>query len=70
MVSRFVKCSCGAVQARYKMQSVNNELMCRKCAKVEEAKYKRMARNADDYQVIVSLLDGTRLCYQRMEVSS
>ena len=64
MESKFISCSCGRKQARYKMQSVNNELMCRKCAKVEEAKYKRMARNADDYQVIVSLIDGTRLFSQ------
>lgn len=62
--NRFLKCSCGSRQPIHKMQSVNNELVCQKCAKIAETKQKRKMRKADDYQVIVILLDGTRLFYQ------
>ena len=65
MESRFISCSCGSRQPAHKMQSVNNKLICKKCAKIAEAKQKRENKRADDYQVIVVfLLDGTRLFYQ------
>lgn len=62
--NRFISCSCGSRQPVHKMQSVNNRLVCKKCAKIAEAKQKRENKRADDYQVIVVLLDGTRLFYQ------
>lgn len=62
MESRFIKCSCGKIQPQHKMQSVNNELVCKNCAKNRRAKRKKQ----DDYQAIVILLDGTRLYYQPM----
>ena len=64
MESRFISCSCGARQPVYKMQSINNRLVCKKCAKIAETKQKRENKRADDYQVVVTLLDGTRLFYQ------
>ncbi len=64
MESRFISCSCGSRQAAHKMQSINNRLVCKKCAKIAEAKQKRENKRADDYQVVVTLLDGTRLFYQ------
>ena len=64
MESRFISCSCGARQPAHKMQSVNNRLVCKKCAKIAEAKQKREAKYAEKYQVVVTLLDGTRLFYQ------
>ena len=64
MESKFIRCSCGKRLPAYKMRSVNNERLCPKCAKVAEAKQKRENKRADDYQVVVILLDGTRLFYQ------
>ena len=64
MESCFISCSCGSRQAVHKMQSVNNRLVCKKCAKIAEAKQKRENKRADDYQVVVVLLDGTRLFFQ------
>ena len=64
MESKFIRCSCGKRLPAYKMQSVNSKLVCKKCAKIAEAKQKRENKRADDYQVVVVLLDGTRLFYQ------
>lgn len=64
MESRFISCSCGSRQAAHKMQSINNRLVCKKCAKIAEAKQKREAKYAEEYQATVTLLDGTRLYYQ------
>ena len=64
MESRFISCSCGSRQAAHKMQSINNRLVCKKCAKIAETKQKREAKYAEKYQVVVTLLDGTRLFYQ------
>lgn len=66
MESCFISCSCGSRQAVHKMQRVNNRLVCKKCAKIAEAKQRRENKRANDYQVIVILLDGTRLFYQPM----
>lgn len=62
--NRFLKCHCGVRQPVHKMQSVNNELVCKKCASIALTRQKRKMRRADDYQVTVILLDGTRLFYQ------
>lgn len=66
--NRFLRCSCGNRQPISKMQSVDNRFVCQKCAKIAETKQKRKAKRADDYQVTVVLLDGTKLFYQPMEV--
>ena len=68
--NRFLRCSCGSWQPLHKMQSVNNTLVCQKCAKIAETKQKRKAKNAEEYQVTVTLLDGTRLFYQPTEVNA
>ena len=68
--NRFLRCSCGSRQPISKMQSVDNRLVCQKCAKIAEAKQKRKAKCAEEYQVTVTLLDGTRLFYQPMEVNA
>ena len=68
--NRFLRCSCGSRQPLHKMQSVNNELLCKKCAKIAETQQKRKAKYAEDYQATVVLLDGTRLFYQPMEVNA
>ena len=65
MESCFISCSCGSRQPEHKMQSVNNRLVCKKCAKIAEARQKRQERNAEDYQVVVSFLDGTQLYFCR-----
>lgn len=70
MESRFISCSCGSRQPAHKMQSVNNRLVCKKCAKIAEARQKRENKRENDYQVVVFLLDGTRLFYQPMEVNA
>lgn len=66
MESCFISCSCGSRQPAHKMQSVNNRLVCQKCYKIEMTKQKRNARLENRCQVIVVLLDGTRLLYQPM----
>ena len=68
--NRLMRCKCGKRLLRHKMQSINNELLCSKCAGVAITRNKRLARQADNYQVAVVLLDGTRLFYQPMEVST
>ena len=67
MESVFLTCGCGRRQPERKMRSRNGALMCADCAKVWEAKQKRQERNADQYQVVVSLLDGTNLYFCRTE---
>ena len=41
MESCFISCSCGSRQPAHKMQSVNNRLVCKKCAGIAESKQKR-----------------------------
>ena len=70
MESCFISCSCGSRQAVHKMQRVNNKLVCQKCYKIEMTKQKRNAKRENRCQVIVVLLDGTRLLYQPMGVNA
>jgi len=65
MVSKFVNCQCcGKLETRRKMRFIDNKWICQNCAKIAETKNKRAARHSDDYQVVVVLLNGKKLCYE------
>ena len=67
MESEFVTCECGRQQLKRKMRARCGVLMCGDCAAINEARQKRQERNADQYQVIVSLLDGTRQYFCKLK---
>ena len=67
MESEFVTCECGRQQLKRKMRARCGVLMCGDCAKVAEARQKRQERNADQYQAVVSLLDGTNLYFCKLK---
>lgn len=54
----FIRCPCGKRLPANKMQSVNNELICPKCAKI----------HTKSCPVTVVLLDGTRLYFQPSQI--
>ena len=64
-MNEFLTCECGRRQPKRKMRSKDGALMCSECAAINEARQKRQERNADKYQVVVSLLDGTNLYFCR-----
>ena len=67
MESEFVTCECGRQQLKRKMRARCGVLMCAECAKIAEARQSRQELNSEDYQVVVSLLDGTQLYFCRTE---
>ena len=67
MASEFVTCECGRRQLKRKMRHRDGVLMCSSCTAIADARQKRQERNAEDYQVVVSFLDGTQLYFCRTE---
>lgn len=64
MESKFLRCSCGKRLPSHKMRSVNNERMCQRCAKYADTYNKRELKRQGKCQVVVVLLDGTRLHFE------
>ena len=64
-MNEFLTCECGRRQPKRKMRSKDGTLMCSECAAIVGARQRRQERNAEDYQVVVSFLDGTQLYFCR-----
>jgi hypothetical protein len=67
MPSRIIRCSCGAIINERRAKTVNGKTLCPNCASIAEKYKKRMTRRAEDYHVVVFLLDGTVQMFNPME---
>lgn len=65
-MNRIIRCTCGSIINERKAKTVNGKTLYPNCAAIAQKYTKRMTRKAEDYQVVVFLLDGTVQLYQPM----